>query len=273
MNGNLQKMFERMGARVRVHDPDLRVWRRWGGSAPPAPSLQIDVRTDRRGEYFDIAVHARAADLSVLDVRPRERHLLLLSRQVTDGTKEKFLCGHDERHWFVAAVPGTSAVSVATAMEALKPAVVREAQDRLAVRARHRNRRHNPAFVRQGEWFFVPTSEVPGERDVVLSREPLQRGAGTPHMVESLFRTGGVTVYVSHLAPNGLTEPEYRALLRRRPTAVHARWEVMRRDAGVFAKGRVWHPDHRTIVLPGWHRVLPNTESSAAAMRHLAFLD
>jgi len=37
----------------------------------------------------------------------------------------KFLCGHDERHWFVAAVPGRGVSNVRTAMEALKPAAVR----------------------------------------------------------------------------------------------------------------------------------------------------
>jgi hypothetical protein len=31
------------------------------------------------------------------------RHLLLMARS---WTKDKFLCGHDERHWFVCAVPG-----------------------------------------------------------------------------------------------------------------------------------------------------------------------
>jgi len=30
---------------------------------------------------------------------------------------------------------------------------------------------------------------------------------------------------------------------------------------------------HSTIVLTGWHQVLPNTENLAAAMRNLAFLD
>ena len=33
------------------------------------------------------------------------------------------------------------------------------------------------------------------------------------------------------------------------------------------------HPDHATVVLPGWHRVLMNTEQGARAMRHVVFLD
>ena len=47
----------------------------------------------------------------------------------------------------------------------------------------------------------------------------------------------------------------------------------MVRDPELYAKGSVRHPDHNTIVLPYWHRVLMNTEQRARAMRHVAFLD
>ena len=105
---------------------------------------------------------------------------VLMSREVNG--KHKFLCGHDERHWFVAAVPEAAAVStVATAMEALKPFDVRRLQDRLAVKPRKRNRRRNEAFVRQGEWFFVPVaSSFQPKKSLILTNEPLRRGAGKP---------------------------------------------------------------------------------------------
>jgi hypothetical protein len=38
-------------------------------------------------------------------------------------------------------------------------------------------------------------------------------------------------------------------------------------------KGRIRHPDHKTIELAGWHQVLMNTEHQSAAMQNLAFLD
>lgn len=47
----------------------------------------------------------------------------------------------------------------------------------------------------------------------------------------------------------------------------------MRRNPGVWVQGKIRHPDHKTVKLNGWHRVLMNTESQAASMRHLAFLD
>ena len=68
----------------------------------------------------------------MLDVQPADRHLLLMVRE--GGEKPKFLCGHDERHWFVAAVPESAPVgTVRAAKEALKPAEVRTRQARLGL--------------------------------------------------------------------------------------------------------------------------------------------
>jgi hypothetical protein len=47
----------------------------------------------------------------------------------------------------------------------------------------------------------------------------------------------------------------------------------MVRDPELFARGTVRHPDHATIELNGWHRVVMNTENRARAMRHVVFLD
>jgi hypothetical protein len=47
----------------------------------------------------------------------------------------------------------------------------------------------------------------------------------------------------------------------------------MTRDADVYATGAVRHPDHATIRLDGWHRVVMNTEQRARAMRNVVFLD
>ena len=105
--------------------------------------LSIDVLHDRRGPLFHISVDREQADLDVIDVRPEKRHLLLLARMGLKGSKEKFLCGHDERAWFVAAVPNDRGVSnVRTALEALKPPLVRDAQDRAHVRFRDRAKRN-----------------------------------------------------------------------------------------------------------------------------------
>ncbi len=108
---------------------------------------------------------------------------------------------------------------------------------------------------------------------LILRNEPLRRGAGKPHIVEQLYRTGGEVVYVCGTHPNGLTESPYRKLIQRNPEASAWGWTAMRRNMRVYARGKVRHPDHATISLPVWHRVLMNTENETDAMRNVVFID
>lgn len=261
----LQRQFARMGARAQVRQFD----RRRVGNA-----VAIDIVRDSVGELFDIRVsNNQAIDVEVISAEPKQRHLLLMTR-TDDNEKHKFLCGHDERHWFVAAVPENRAAStVRTAMEALKPFEVVDRQKQLSIRPKNWNRRRNDAFVRQGEWFFVPEPHLIVDQRTVLKNEPLRRGAGKPHMVEFLTRSGGQSVYVCSQRPNGLTERQYNTLISRNPEAKRWVWSIRRRNMSVYVKGRVRHADHATIVLAGWHRVLMNTETQSVAMQHVAFLD
>jgi len=117
---HIQTKFDKLGARATIRPLVRNRWR-------PAPGpVVIDIGRDRHGEFFDIQAD-QDADVEILDVQPKDRHLLLMVRQAADhpslpDTKDKFLCGHDERHWFVAGVPEKASVStVVTAKEALKP--------------------------------------------------------------------------------------------------------------------------------------------------------
>ncbi len=65
----------------------------------------------------------------------------------------------------------------------------------------------------------------------------------------------------------------YRRILRQDPAAKNWGWQMMLRNPEVYVRGRIRHPDHKTIELHGWHRVVMNTESQAKAMRNVAFLD
>lgn len=262
MQSQLETMFERMGARVKVRETVSR--RRPAG---------IDIRSDKRGEYFDIGVEATdLVEYEVIDIRPRQKHLLLMARR--DNGKQKFLCGHDERHWFVCAVPGASVSNVIAAMEALQPLEVRVAVGRKIKRTKDRLRRRNEAFVRQGEWFFVPAPELSVNPKLVLRNEPISRGGGSKsHMCQYLYRTGGETVYVSRFHTQVVTPDDYARLLETNPKARGWDWRPMRRNASAYVCGRVWHPDHKTVVLDGGHRVLMNTENQAPGARAVVFLD
>jgi hypothetical protein len=248
---NLHRAFARMGARVKF-----------------GPG-QLDVRRDGDGEFFLLNLEqARADAYDAGDVQPQRRHLVLLDR---GGEKaQRYLCGHDERHWFVAGVPA-GAATVQRALDALQPQPVRDAVLRAGLGRGRRHRRHNEAFLRQGEWFFLPRPDFLVPEDAVLRDEPLVRGRGKAHRVEFLVRFGGETVFVNDQFPDGLTSSQLAQLRKRDIEKANALpWRQMRRNPTVYARGRVRHPDHATLHLPGWHRVVVNAE---VGMQNVAYLD
>ncbi len=265
---DLLAKFARIGARLKVADRPTR------RSRVPMGAISLDIQADRDGEFFEVVSPGGTyPEVAVLDVRPADRHLLLMVRE--GGEKHKFLRGHDERHWFVAAVPESAPVgTVRQAKEALKPAEVRSAQATKRLGAEAGNRRKNAAYRRQGEWFFLPAPGLSVDDSLVLRDEPLRRGdGGKPHWVESCYRTGGETVHVCSRRPNGVTPSQHEKILANNPKARGWGWQVMRRNPGVYVRGSVRHADHKTIVPHGWHRVLMNTEGQSRAMRNVAFLD
>ncbi len=122
-------------------------------------------------------------------------------------------------------------------MEALKPAAVLREQKRKGVKHR-RHRRKTAAYVRQGEWFFLPRPMM-HVVELASRNGQLVRGGGKPHRVEWLYR------------PQGQDE--------------------------TFVRGAVSHPDHKTIYLQIWHRVVQNNEVQpppvARPFTRMAYLD
>lgn len=272
MNGELlQRHFERIGASIEI---ELTPRRNVFGSRDPI-DFTLDVREDHQ-EVFVLSVRRDVVEqyeFIPLHVEPALRHLVLLAKTElpkVGAPKQKFLCGHDERHWFVANVPN-QLTTVRTAFEALQPELARTALEKMRVRGARRYRRHNGGYVRQGEWFFVPQPTFQlNHNEVIHKHEPIRRSGGKPHFVENIVRRGGIPVYVCSRHPNGLTEEEHKKLIAEEPTAWGWRWTVMVRDAQVYARGYVRHPDHKTIQLRGWHRVLMSNEARTEAV---AFLD
>jgi hypothetical protein len=256
----LSKGFQKLGARVREKvDRHVR--------------LRLDVMRDHDGEYFMVR-HGEDVRVDVLEVTPSNRHLLLSVNGALDGAgaRSTFLCGRDEFHWFVAAIPESAqADTVLAAMDALKPREVWESIREHKLPEWERNSRRNAAFLRQGEWFFLPRPWLEVNAKEVLENEPIRRGAGKPHICRHLYRTGGEAVYVSSEHPNGLSYHQYRHLPRKERK--RQRWTHMTRDARVFVKGTVQHADHKVLWLPYWHQVVMNTETQSSAMRNVAFLD
>lgn len=276
MSSHLKLSFRRMGADIDIEDmktPETSRFRRRGSA------FVIDIRNTKEGEKFLITgADLGREDIKILDIEPDEKHLLLMWRERETGTKHKYLCGHDERHWFVAAVPENpksgAVKNVTEAMEALKPEAVKDRERQVGVKGHARRERHNEARKRQGEWFFIPVwNTFSIKSSPVLKNEPINRGGGKPHLCENLVRSGGTRVWVCAKFPNGVTDSTYNKMMRRDKNAKSWLWTPRIADAKVYVKGKISHSDHATLFLDGWHEVLMNRENEAPSMRHMRFLD
>ena len=211
-NESLQKHFKSMGARVKFRSASTHQWRpiwlrntivdyRRIRISRFDSSFAIDIKQDKRGEYFDILQDEDGPELELLQVKPKERHLLIYLRPdqrfSPDDYKgsfrfrpraldsQRFLCGYDERHWFVAGV-AEPVSTVSEAKASLIPRDIREQVKQLSSKAL--NKRRNAAFKRQGEWFFIPVNaDFP--KAMIHKDEPLIRGTGSkPHVCQEIYR-------------------------------------------------------------------------------------
>ena len=92
-------------------------------------------------------------------------------------------------------------------------------------------------------------------------------------MCQFAYRTGGTVVWACSRYPNGVGAARYAQLLAENPKAARWGWQQFMRDPEVYVRGRVWHSDHKTVALDGWHRVAMNTERDAPFALRVVFLD
>jgi hypothetical protein len=260
---NLGRHFKSIGARAKVFRlaATFQITSGFGiAQSFRRTPLRIDVLKDRKGECFCFFATEEAPEVEILQAAPKDRHLLLYAN---DG--RRFLCGHDERHWFVAGVEERVS-TVRAAKQSLIPTALRRRAQQMPFA--EINRRKNELFVRQGEWFFVPVNmDVP--ENLILRDEPLQRTPhNKPHIVQELYRQGGETVYI--LSGRAYNEKEFRHLRQSVPDVNVRPNRTMVRNPNVYARGTVRHADHATIRLDGWHQVFLNGEMALSA---ITFLD
>ena len=259
----VERAFQRMGANVVFTGSSRR--HREG----------VDVREVEGKETFILTYdHPEEVEVVVIDCQPKMKHLLLQVKEKVENfgrnrrveeMQTKFLCGHDERHWFVSAV---RARNVNDALVQLKPEIVQYTEKSKGVKRSKKNKHRNKAWIRQGEWFFIPAPDfAPDARTILCKKEPISRGVGSkPHICEELARRGGSAVY--SFGSQILSVEEYTQLQKTRPRdAMGYRMRTV--DAEVFVRGKVSHPDHKTIHLNGWHRVILNGEIVSDRVRFL----
>ena len=208
MTVEMQRAFEAIGADVEITVTGHR--------------FEIDVQQTNDQEVYQLTLpREQTIFADAMDVKPKLRHLVLDVSGWQRPFAARYLCGHDERHWFVANVPfDAQTVTVRGAMEALKPEIVRREQKRKGVKHR-RHRRKTTAYVRQGEWFFLPRPMM-HVGELAINDGILARRGGKPHRVQWFYQ------------PQGRDE--------------------------MYARGAVSHPDHETLYLQVWHRVVQNNE-------------
>jgi len=224
MATEIRQAFDAIGAELIIGSADER--------------FEINVRQEEDREAFVLSYPwSDTISAEALDVKPKHRHLVLDVTGFRLPISGRYLCGHDEQHWFVAALPfSRRTMTVRGAIEALKPAAVLREQKRMGVKHR-RYRRKTAAYVRQGEWFFLPRPMM-HVGDLAVRNGQLARDGGKPHRVEWLYKSEANET---------------------------------------FARGAVSHPDHATIRLQVWHRVVQNTEvrqdPAQQTFTRMAYLD
>jgi hypothetical protein len=244
---NLSKHFHRIGAQYTEQPVET-------------DTFNVSVRTIEGKPTFVYSA-ANTFAISLLHINPATKHLLLMVKSQKDE-KHKILCGFDERGYFAAEIPKKFGVKdVTTALEALKPGVVLDAQVGTNLKAKYFAKRKTLAYIRQGEWFFIPMPTIFKINPlVILKDEPIQRGTGKPHMCEEFARIGGQLVYVTSKFQNGLTQLQYEEHVAKHPEDRKLYTQTRTRDAMIYARGRITHRDHKTLYLDRWHRVASNTE-------------
>jgi len=154
--------------------------------------------------------------------------------QKTRRSVRYYLLGVDERQLFIAELPKT-ATTVAEAHRSLKSNAVTFAEGRAGGKT-----------LRQGEWFFVEaTEEEKAMIEAAIKRNKLLKKGNIGRLTGA--RQGGK----AHIAAEAIVTGPGTALSH--GFSVRVRSEV-------FVRGAVSHPDHATVQLKQWRKVIKNAE-------------
>ncbi len=245
---NILKKFEEIGAKVRIEENSNSI-----------SNFRMNIIERKSEEVFFISLKKPIIELQVLQTRKDINHLLLMVKDNEIGTQEKFLCGFDERHWFLVGVDD-NVRNVDHAMLSLKPALVDIQQKIKKIKRKNINKRHNKAFIRQGEWFFISSRISINTQNYIMYKN---HSLGNGHVCDEVCETVIETYFHSKHAPKGLLKGNYKRFLEKHPH-IHPNkgWWTSIMYFDRYARGHVRHKDHKTIYLNGWHIVLKNRQKN-----------
>lgn len=149
----------------------------------------------------------------------------------TPSSTRYYLCGVDERQLFIAQLP-RHITTVAQAHQELKGGNVTTAEGKAGGRT-----------LRQGEFFLLNlTNEEDNDLRLALKKKQLLIEKNVNIGTATGTRTGGKP----HIAEEAVKIPIRHAV---------------NRVNNVYVRGRISHPDHKTIKLGAWRKVLKNNEA------------
>ena len=209
--------------------------------------MNIDTRgKQNKREYFRIYHGHPKNEIRVVDIDPKNQQVILLVNepereysvrtwdrgradweyhtQKTPNFLRKYLMGMDESHLFIAELPKNLGPinKIKDAHKILKP-------NNVLVKEKETNR-----IKRQGEWFFIPTTQTEIElieenSNLIEKKTPLGNNTG---------KSGN-----SHIADQLLNIHENQ-----------------------YVSGKISHVEHKTMKLQGWFKVIRNNEARATAI-------
>jgi len=230
----------------------FRIW--------PGEEVNIQViNTDKKLSQLVLMVHEKAREFTEevgqyvarevpqRDIVRRLKKGRVVVRRRTSSNKRHFLLGVDERQLFIAQLP-EAAPTVQRAHDRLKAPTVWLYEGKQMGRT-----------IRQGEWFFlnVDANEqanideavgkglVQRKVDIAAARRGRRGGGGNQHVAEELIVADGVRL-------------EHGYSIRGRE---------------IFVRGKVRHPEHKTVSFKSWRKVIRNTESNEGRMEGVAWVD
>lgn len=238
--GQLRKEFERAGLAIRILERPERVV--WPPGGQDVFTLSVAGSRSRGRVREEFRVFPCRAQLKVLDLDSIRKQLVLMVREEEQEFHTRRAIGHgrfvDEaqrtssgvRKYLVGLDERSYFVAELPRTNVTTVSQAREALKSDEVRKVEERKSPKTRAIRQGEWFFVPATRE--ECDDIERSLTLHLSGGIRRKISL---GGGGKPHVADESFHG------------------------------FARGAIRHPDHRTVYLPGWHRVHRNAENRPSA--------
>lgn len=186
----------------------------------------------------EVLTHGRTLVRKVYPGAKERGHVIV--RQTTDGAMRYFLMGVDERQLFIAQL--TNAATTVDGARKLLGRTVQFAE----------GKRKGSSLDRQGEWFFLETSQ--GQRDHI--DQLIQQNKISVHkkaVIGTFASRGGKPHTADELVSLPLNKISEKARL------AHG-FPVRSRQ--IYIRGAVRHSDHKTVKFSQWREVIANNEGA-----------